>query len=215
MADVTFSLSYGQLSLFLAGSGVVLGSVAKWFADRLAHGSDALIKKRAEHLASHQDIKMLVEDIRATEAAKQEVSDRIWDRQARWTEKKRRYVAAIRRVVALEKNVQFLLDFEYQNPAFVKANGQALVNTTVLINKRSEALRSNSLIWVLFFKDTSMTAIKAFLQSCDAIASICAAHMTALHNNQPSTLNVHALYDELTDRKLGIVVAAKLDLGYE
>jgi hypothetical protein len=60
MSDVTIHLSYGQLSFALAASGAIAGTVAKWFADRVAKGSDALLATRAKNLASHQDLEMLI-----------------------------------------------------------------------------------------------------------------------------------------------------------
>ena len=46
------------------------------------------LKVKASNLATHEDIQLLIHQVRETESVKAEISDRVWDRQQRWAFKR-------------------------------------------------------------------------------------------------------------------------------
>jgi len=53
------------------------------------------LSEKAKNLATHEDIQKLIDQVRETERVKSEISDRMWDRQTRWTYKRDLYVRII------------------------------------------------------------------------------------------------------------------------
>jgi hypothetical protein len=71
------------LSACLGGTVVaaIFGFWIKWYFG-------PYLTKKAENLATHEDIQNLVTQVRETERVKADIADRMWDRQARWNAKK-------------------------------------------------------------------------------------------------------------------------------
>jgi hypothetical protein len=70
------------------GMGVVGVIIAFWVRNYFGR----YLAKKAENLATHEDIQKLVDQVRETERVKAEIADRMWDRQRRWDAKKDLYL---------------------------------------------------------------------------------------------------------------------------
>lgn len=86
-----------ELLTMVGGTSVVLFFVLKHMMAPI----DTFLAKKGENLATHQDIQMLVDQVRETERVKTEIADRMWDRQARWQFKKDTYVALVTSIAGL------------------------------------------------------------------------------------------------------------------
>src|SRR4051794_34590725 len=73
------------------GAGIVSALVFLWFKAYF----EPYLKKKAENLATHEDIAKLINQVRETEQVKADISNRMWGRQARWTAMKEYYVLLI------------------------------------------------------------------------------------------------------------------------
>jgi len=49
------------------------------------------LSKKGENVATQEDIQKLMDQVRETERVKSEISDRMWDRQAKWTIRRQHY----------------------------------------------------------------------------------------------------------------------------
>lgn len=74
----------------VSGAGFVAIVVAFWAKSYFGR----YLAKKAENLATHEDIHKLVNQVRETERVKAEIADRMWDRQRRWDAKKDLYLEA-------------------------------------------------------------------------------------------------------------------------
>jgi hypothetical protein len=75
----------------ITGSGVVVAVFGWW----LKFYFGPYLTQKAKNLATHEDIQRLVDQVRETERIKAEISDSIWDRQARWTYKRDLYIQLV------------------------------------------------------------------------------------------------------------------------
>ena len=75
----------------VAGSGVVAAILAFWMNSYFGR----YLRRKAENLATHEDIQKLVDQVRETERVKAEIADRMWDRQKRWEFKRDTYMKSI------------------------------------------------------------------------------------------------------------------------
>jgi hypothetical protein len=74
-----------------AGSGVVVAIFGFW----LKFYFGAYLTQKAKNFATHEDIQRLVDQVRETERIKAEISDSMWDRQARWAYKRELYIRLV------------------------------------------------------------------------------------------------------------------------
>jgi hypothetical protein len=86
-----------MINALWSGLGGVAGSVviATLFAFWLKTYFGSYLSEKAKNLATHEDIQKLIDQVRETERVKSEISDRMWDRQTRWTYKRDLYVRII------------------------------------------------------------------------------------------------------------------------
>jgi hypothetical protein len=77
--------------LALAGTGIVAFLFGFWVNNYFAK----YVGKKAENLATHEDIRMLVDQVRETERIKAEITHGMWDRQRRWEFKRDTYIELI------------------------------------------------------------------------------------------------------------------------
>ena len=72
----------------ICGVGVVGVILAFWVRNYLGK----YLARKAENLATHEDIQRLVDQVRETERVKADIADCMWDRQRRWDAKKDLYL---------------------------------------------------------------------------------------------------------------------------
>lgn len=86
----------------LGGTGLVAVVFAFWLKSYLG----PYLSQKAKNLATHEDIQKLIDQVRETERVKAEISDSIWDRQARWTEKRDMYFRVLKGIGRLINDQQ-------------------------------------------------------------------------------------------------------------
>jgi hypothetical protein len=59
------------------------------------------LKRKAENLATHEDVERLITQVRETERVKAEIADRMWDRQSKWTAKKECYISLVEQLTRI------------------------------------------------------------------------------------------------------------------
>lgn len=171
----------------LAGGGVVAALLMFWLKAYL----EPYLKKKAENLATHEDIKRLVDQVRETERVKAEIADRMWDRQTRWNAKRDYYVTLIRHMCSL---VEVLV-------RFIDKRESAVVTQ---LNSLSTELFTSATTSHLFMPEEVYTT---FLESVQVLRKI----IQMLHNDAPGP-EVSEQVAVYNDKFWLFVKAARADL---
>jgi hypothetical protein len=81
----------------IAGGGIAVASLGFW----IKYYFGPYLSQKAKNLATHEDIQKLIDQVRETEQVKADISDKMWDRQARWTYKRDLYIKTIEAMTTL------------------------------------------------------------------------------------------------------------------
>ena len=90
----------------MAGAGIVVFLFGFWTKNYLAK----YVGRKAENFATHEDIRMLVDQVRETEQAKAAVTGQVWNSQQMWMSKRDVYVELIDDLTDLKNNFMLALD---------------------------------------------------------------------------------------------------------
>jgi hypothetical protein len=84
------------------------GAVALVFGFWIKNYFGPYLKVKASNLATHEDIQLLIHQVRETELVKAEISDRVWDRQQRWAFKRDIYMQLLETLNKLYETQMFV-----------------------------------------------------------------------------------------------------------
>jgi hypothetical protein len=158
-------------TLALVGLGVAYGLFVKKYAG-------AYMQKKAENLATHEDIEKLVDQVKAvTETTKKieaEISESVWNRQKRWQMKREVMFEAVKRVSELDEallSLSIVMREDQKNTEEWKTNAPSDEEKLAWFQTRSEGVmrwskasrefdESNLFVTVVCGRDS----IKAFLE---------------------------------------------------
>jgi hypothetical protein len=202
-----------EVFLSAAGGMALVGAItAFWVRNYFAK----YLARKAENLATHEDIRKLVDQVRETERVKAEIADRMWDRQRRWEAKKDLYVEIYS---SLHKLHEFLINVG-EGRRVVAAAGDGVDEAPLL--KAVDQLRvgfdkfeSVGFVAPLFFSDAALTSIAN-------ISAVAAKWVTMVTGTaflellrQHELDNVQRNFtQQFHDAILAFSAAARSDLGY-
>lgn len=86
----------------LAGGSLVTLVFGSW----LRYFFGPYISQKAQNIATHEDIHKLIDQVRETEQVKARINDTVWDRQARWNEKRDMYFRVLKGIGRLINDQQ-------------------------------------------------------------------------------------------------------------
>jgi hypothetical protein len=163
------------------------------------------LKKKGENLATHEDIRRLVDQVRETERVKAEIADRMWDRQRRWDAKKDMYVE-------IYSSLHKLHDLLVSVGEGVRCEG---VDQTRLGEAKNQ-LKNDfdkfshvGFVAPLFFSDAALASIAN-------ITELAARWMTIIIGDELCDFGKvqKDFTPKFSDAVLGFSAAARSDLGY-
>ncbi|HXS93189.1 MAG TPA: hypothetical protein VN736_01220 [Candidatus Limnocylindrales bacterium] len=96
------------------------------------------LKKKAENLATHEDIQRLIEQVRETERVKADILQSMWDTQERWTARKDFYCHLTTDLTKILLQLEVLTRSSGNDlktiPSLLEAIGSQLDNNTIGLN---------------------------------------------------------------------------------
>lgn len=138
------------------GMGVVGAIMAFWARNYVGK----YLAKKAENLATHEDIQKLVDQVRETEKVKAEIADRMWDRQRRWDAKKDLYLEVYS---SLHRLYDLLINVEERRRA-ISVGGEGvdqtpLVEAVNLLRNGFDKFDNVGFVAPLFFSDAALASM--------------------------------------------------------
>jgi hypothetical protein len=138
------------------GMGVGGAFIVFWLHNYLGK----YLTKKAENLATHEDIQKLVDQVRETESVKAEIADRMWDRQRRWDAKRDLYLEIYS---SLHKLYDLLITVgEGRRVIFGQGEGAdqtPLVEATNKLKSDFDKFSHVGFVAPLFFSDAALASI--------------------------------------------------------
>jgi hypothetical protein len=161
------------------------------------------LKKKGENLATHEDIRKLVDQVRETERVKADIADRMWDRQRRWDAKKDLYIETI-------SSIHKLHDLLIEVGEFRGGGDQTrLAESVNQLKSDFDRFSHVGFVAPLFFSD-------AALRSIADIGQLAARWMTNVVGDglfEPEEVQKD-FTPKFHDAIMGLLAAARRDLGY-
>lgn len=148
------------------------------------------LRKKAENIATLEDIQALVEQVRETERVKAEISDQVWGRQAAWNAKSDLHVAIVQQLSSALTSIS-------------QVREQYAIPTNDNLEKVVSDLMDRFHTARLFVSDESLNAMQAAVQAFSEIAE-------EVRAGKQQTGTVATYRERLT----AYINAARCDLGY-
>lgn len=183
----------------VAGTGLVAAIFGFWINNYFG----PYLKKKAENLATQEDIQRLVDQVRETERVKAEISDRMWDRQAQWNAKRERYVAVVSDLSHLLTLQSGMRDFRKRR---LETHAQDMLKLLNDMNEQGYKVVEATDVSRLFMSETTLQAYVAFTNAWGDL-------MNAVGRNLTDDFREESV--ALRSRLLEFIAAAKSDLGYQ
>jgi hypothetical protein len=169
------------------------GFVALVFGFWVKYYFGPYLERKATNLATHEDIQLLINQVRETERVKADISDRVWDRQQRWAYKRDVYRQLLETLANVHEQQMFVLFDE-------KAREKGKATTPEHVAHR-EQLRS----FLLQFRRLGMIA--AVVIDADGYKIL----REVTDEDEGDGQAAVDFYDDALER---LMVAARRDLGY-
>jgi hypothetical protein len=204
-----------NIEVFLSaagGVGVVGVMVTFWVRNYFGK----YIAKKAENLATHEDIQKLVDQVRETERVKAEIADRMWDRQRRWDAKKDLYLEIYS---SLHKLHDLLIDVaEGRRAISVRGEGADHTPLVEAINQlKSDFDKFSRVGFVapLFFSDAALNSIANISgQAATWVTIVTGDELLELLQRHELDKAQQDFQLKFHDAILDLSAAARRDLGY-
>ncbi len=187
----------------MGGTGVAMAIAGFWLNNYFGK----YVAKKAENLATHEDIQKLVDQVRETERVKAEIADRMWDRQRRWDVKQELYVdayASLRKVY--ERLINLVVAREH-------IEGNAADNAQFSEGMRQlqgdlAPLDHAAFVAPLFLSDSATISLAAITRQVkDAI-------LILTENKSLTEIEWERFQRSLNDEIVNFAAKARIDLGY-
>jgi hypothetical protein len=172
------------------------------------------LAKKAENLATHQDIQKLVDQVRETERVKAEIADRMWDRQRRWDAKKELYVEIYSSLPNLLKHL--INVGEARKAVFAQgadANHSLVMEAVNQLQSHFDKFGDVGFIAPLFFSDAALARIADIQTQAATWVTFLTEDKLLARKGELDTLQAD-FSRHFNDAVIAFSAAARNDLGY-
>jgi hypothetical protein len=187
----------------MGGTGVALAIAGFWFNNYFGK----YLSKKAENLATHEDIQKLVDQVRETEKVKAEVADRMWDRQRRWDVKKDLYVDAYASLRKVYEHLIYLAVAREHIEGNVADNAQFSARMRQMQSDMAP-LDHAAFVAPLFLSDSATLILAAITRDVKG----CVQSLTG--DNSLTDVDCNRFQHSLNDEIVNFAAEARRDLGY-